>query len=1560
MQRDVIAKTRNLGGSSDLTLLAPIKPGFVESLESVTYKTRIKRVLETLHGARQTSHEYASARLLSDSVERVGAIHSVRVAVLEPENKVLLAVTFDGSRESYIRVLWDKVGTLLDLIFCGTVDYVTAFDHSFDEWMEWAQRVQVETGFFYGPPDFTARDVLYHRRIERMQLRGDAGPKPSTRPMQTNHIRAVSPSAEQSTRALLRLTPWQADDPQVIGPLPAITPSERMAAERIRNGLQGLAVLYRLADVHRPETEEGEILRRATVDMLMEFVDLWIGGRADEEIETARISRFQRQIDWLFPRNADNTANLAALNNRAYPTKADTLPSAIDDNVLADLQGGIVRAYPPAVSTGEVLLLAFSSPAVGASLMNWALKHVTRGDDKKTASSFDKPYCNIALTPEGLRALGMDEDCLALLPEDFRQGMAARCGLLGDVRNNHPQRWRLPTIGSQHVPMDIIHAVVQLRSQGTPPADPFKGFVTRLLKDNPGLQLLATQPLIRHYSSDQSKAEEHFGYSGGGGQPEVEVDPKGTDDDNRVHLGEIIYGHDNAADFAPNLADASLSESVRARMHWLANGSFLVMRKYRQFVNQLQAAVLQTAHEMSTAFPNDTGNHAETVYAKLMGRQRDGTPLVKDVTRLGYFDFEMDRQGQQCPLGAHIRLAHPRAQKTNGARPPRLMRRSMSYGPDYNQADSDKERGLLFMAYNASISEQYEVVQRWLSGGNSTGSSSARSCPFVGVPENGISRYFSFEYEGKVFQVKLEPDNPLFEEPKSLTRLEWGLYLFTPSITALGRLQDLALRSVKASHVPVPWEVNRGRELIAHIKEIERQGDADGAADAWKAVVEDPDAIDRLDSAAVWSAIRADHGGVLKTPYGVLVASRALIEYVLLNARQQYSISGQFQRMQRSIGEIYLGRDAGARYELESAEINPVLSQLKDGFDVALKAATTKIDAIVKEAKDLSKDRGDLRYEVGLDAREVVDEVLADLCETWFGISNGPIFARGGADWLWSEGQPPLYPGHFTALSRYMFQPNPGPTVVELGERYGRALRAAMRGFVNAHRSKGTIPDAPVAKAIFNHSTFGSDNDWVARTMVGVLMGFIAPIIGAVLNVLREWGRDSNFGALRIQLHGQTDASAACKRLVKPMLDAACMRPMPQIIWRTACKSHALGKDNPVQVEKGEKVVLALASGGQESLALGKDGHKLMFGGDRAQTPRHPTHACPGYTAGVAAMLGTLTALLSRHEELHEGSAALSYVIRGPSGLPDTRTTDVGATTFALNNVQRPPALAEALALRANNTFTQELTVSLPTRPESRAGKTILAAGDSWFDYILGDPIDLRQQLKSFGYSFGGGVEEQFCEKTSYSDIEKLRDKKTKIVTVFAKYINKWNIGHPNRPVAILLSGGGNDSVKEKLRSLIVRNDGNPDNSALHAEMLNAHIAKLKGFYIDLLNEIKEKIGEEMPVILHGYDYPLPNGKGLKSWLFDPFFSSGLGYSDTAQADKEKAVLAMRLLIDSLNEMLDDLSHSNEFKAFVKHVDLRGTVEQYWPANPTLGWANDMHPTHDAFYAMAVKIDAAL
>ena len=47
MRTELLVKSRSLTGSSGLTLLAPIKAGLVPSLDTLSYKTRVKRLLKT-------------------------------------------------------------------------------------------------------------------------------------------------------------------------------------------------------------------------------------------------------------------------------------------------------------------------------------------------------------------------------------------------------------------------------------------------------------------------------------------------------------------------------------------------------------------------------------------------------------------------------------------------------------------------------------------------------------------------------------------------------------------------------------------------------------------------------------------------------------------------------------------------------------------------------------------------------------------------------------------------------------------------------------------------------------------------------------------------------------------------------------------------------------------------------------------------------------------------------------------------------------------------------------------------------------------------------------------------------------------------------------------------------------------------------------------------------------------------------------------------------------------------------------------------------------------------
>lgn len=1583
MQRELIVKSRSLGGTTDLTLLAQLKPGFIDSLESVTYKTRVKRLLDTLHLARRTSHEYANARLLSDSIERVDVIHSVRVAVIEPEGKVLLVVTFDGNWESYIRILWDKVGTLLDLIFCSTVDYVTSYNHSFGEWLEWARRVQVETSFFYGSSGPTARDALYYRRIERMSLRGLGS--------QLNEMRTVLPSAQGAVEEILpNMDPYpdQPPPPDMSDPqTPWIL--TRQVVEVYKNGFEGLAALYSLSELFRPNTSDGVTHRLAAISLLAEFVKLCATDRLMHADNAAKV-RMERQLSWLFPKNDTGGNPYDVVVNRE-PTKFD----AIDDEVLAQVQGGILKAYSE-VTHGVVIFLRFAGPVAAGKFLDFIDQKITKASDDHQGVP-GKIFCNVAFTVAGLRAAGIDEDTLNLFPEDFLQGMARRCGTLGDVRNNHPRRWILPKAftstgepnhPSKTIELNNVHAVLQLRCRATFEAatqtvdywetnHPLKAEIAKLdaLKDD-RVHILAIQSLRRQYKKqgEQTVIVEHFGYADGNGQPNLEA---ATQSEEQTHLGEIVWGYKNAADTDSEADAARLLNPYPFRKKWLKNGSFLVMRKYQQNVERFASWVKDAADLMKEQAPGqEPSYYRDLAYAKLMGRYQNGSPLApqKDPNNLNDFDFLEDPCGIQCPLHAHIRLANPRtsglgtqSELRADARPPKIMRRSMSYGPAVEKKNTG-ERGLVFMAYNASLSEQFEVIQRWLVHGNSTGSSSLQSCPIVGVPENHFPRHFRFEHgakdDAKVLNLPLENQTPMFEQPAVFTQLEWGVYLFTPSMAALDLLQETAkMRATEScsGRFEVPWKAQRGREIIAQLQAIQKQQGDEAAVMGWKTAIEDPESINRLDSAGVWAAIREDHGGILRTPYGVLVASRELLHTVYFD-RDRFSVSGQRERMKLSIGDIALGKDGGSQdgpeYWDESRSITLAIKGINcDGvFDLAKKAATKKLRGIVDIAQRVSKTAHNENFDTHLDAREILDEVLADLCEAWFGIQGSPFFKRGGSDLTWEPGatieeRPPLYPGHFTALSRYMFQPNPGRTPVELGQKYGIALTAAMLSFVKSYPDLSKPPkgpdgsDAPIAAALFSHPN-SHDHKFVASTLVGIMMGFTPTIIGAVLNVLREWEKDDQLFSLRNQCTPgvQLTYGVAMDLLHRPMGNAALMRPMPQIGWRTARTALRLGDSgvNSVDIQEGDKIVLAGVSGTQQSLEDGQPDGQLMFGGKRHRADTHPTHACPGYDQGIAAMLGTLAALVEFDEEIRPGIASLSFEIRGKSGYvppvappkePDGHTTteyaEILRSDLALLRVERVPVGSKG---------------------------QLLAFGDSWVSlFDLAEPKDLVDVLKDLGYL----TPRDFCHPVfgipplpEYLLLATMADQKKKAYEKFANFVKK----QPQKPSAILLSGGGNDSVGGKLfgtddRPLLNRKAAGITH--IHEDNLKAHLQTLLTQYQQILAPLLQVLADKQwntPIVVHGYAHPMPlDNTQTSASVHDKFIEAG--YVIDGAIDSVVAQDAMKYLIDQLNQNVFQELANNRYPGKIVYVDLRPI------ARKQEDWFDDLHLTTNKFVEAATQID---
>jgi len=1192
MQIDVQNNSKSLLGVTDLTLTAPLKSGLIPALDSRGYETRVRTLLKTLNALRISSLEADPTPLIADAVDRVRALHSFRLAIVgeDPQKRLLLSVAFDGGWEPYMRRIWHDLGPLLDVIFCNCEGYLDSHSHTFSAYAGWVRSAQVETDFFYNASSLTVNDLHYLRD----KVANDGHSKSQER-------RHSSATDEQH-----------------------VTP-----AALLKQALPALTALYRLTDLYPPlaDTNDGDFLLRAAGHLLGKRAVPLVGLARQKELETEDGKKI-----------ALTPAERAALTWFAdYEAPGDREPTPAKWDPL-NVQGGIIEANT-GVTHGCLVLIGLKDPAAARDL----LEYVERGDQpaRTTAGKAPGSFVNIGFTAQGLKIAGLPKGTLDLLPFEFRQGMAARASILGDVLSNNPINWSLPERNwppapppdnRDRVELSSVHAILQYACEGPPSAGwqdlakdkdhPLRSAVDHFddTLSGKGVRILSVQSMQRFRERGSELPRGHFDFVDGISQPKLEVPREEADHSakvetdgplhsDKVQPGDLLLGYENS------LCDPPLTGRL-----W-NESTFMVMRKLKQDVEALEAVLAEDGDKGGTK-------------AKLMGRTGDGEVMIGGKTITGNdFDYSADPHGMACPFQSHIRRANPRRTRDDIGTVPRIMRRGMSYGPLFDGKNGNAERGLFFMAYNASIAEQFEVIQAWLSGGNSSAPDtySALRDPFLGVPRDGDPHSFIYyDDSGKKHVVPLPPDKPI-------VKLEWGLYVFVPSIKALSELKEIAADAANSLEDKDDRKrkdrraferalyAQKGAEIIANLGRAEKFQGFEAAAKLWKIVLEDAGPRQAGAGQAVWAAIRERHGGVLRTPHGVLVCSKKLVTEVFNNGARNYTVTGYAERMRASFGEIYLGKDDGgmtSEYRAEACPANKAIMAIsrKEAFESALEQTQRTLRLLVGNAD-----------ETKLEVRDIVDDVLAGLSSEWFGVPDGTYVVGGG--WHWRPDNQPTCPGHFHSPSRYMFQPNPGPEAARVGERHGQAANVAVGRLLgkkgnNAERTLGKI-----GNALFD--AFSGDMDLLTRTLIGVMMGFLPTVDGNMRGALYEWVNSRSLWDLQIEYlgDGAEDSLEKATRILMPRLrETLLLRPVPELAWRTALAKHSLGA---VEVHAGERIVVSIVSATQECLMSDEfdsdspysDDLYFIFGGDRSKKD-HPTHACPGYKMAMGVMLGMLAGLL--------------------------------------------------------------------------------------------------------------------------------------------------------------------------------------------------------------------------------------------------------------------------------------------------------------------------------------------
>jgi Dyp-type peroxidase family len=461
--------------------------------------------------------------------------------------------------------------------------------------------------------------------------------------------------------------------------------------------------------------------------------------------------------------------------------------SAVELTMLNDLQGNILKGHGRRFTSN--LFLKFdptkaqeAKSFLAALELTTALEQLLAAERYKEGGPGGGDFYSLLISACGYDALGEE----ASKPDGvaFNAGMKDRPGL----SDPEVQYWDSHFRGE-------VHAMILIASERDDLRNAARDQIINAITATAGAVILLNNNLEEDGNAlfnNDNNGIEHFGYVDGRSQPLALVE----------QLQEEKKNNGGTTHWDPKIPLSQLLTKCPGGKWDVSHGSYFVFRKLDQNVRAFKARETAIENDFKKRFDLSDEEIHERLGATVVGRFENGTPVTVFGSEqspiaegpIGVpndFNYSSDPLGMRCPFAGHIRKTNPRTDTPDSKR--HLMaRRGIPYGRRDDVVNNvlpekpehpTKDVGLLFMAYQSSLEDQFEFTQQ--SWANNVGfarplalsGSDTGIDPLIGQPSGPSGQRWPAIYG--ISESDAQPGDDF----SGFVTMRGGEYFFAPSIS---------------------------------------------------------------------------------------------------------------------------------------------------------------------------------------------------------------------------------------------------------------------------------------------------------------------------------------------------------------------------------------------------------------------------------------------------------------------------------------------------------------------------------------------------------------------------------------------------------------------------------------------------------------------------------------------------------------------------------------------------------------------------------------------------------